>query len=321
MVMPAVADVVVIELPAEHAQHTPDAIDSCRLVLGKERCRSTLEDGPPPTFYAIVSWEAQEPLLARVELHSESAAGPVLSARDVTFSSDDTFAQRYRAMGLLVVSYVIAEVARNTDAQQPSERQVIAVASPQPVAESNGAALVDDDVVRGSSDAVGGSTLGMGIDVAGHWGTGATPGLSRGGAFLRPWLGPFNDAWRPFARVGWTTDTGAVQIRSYEGAMGLTLCFDVVRALSIEVSAAAVLQHLRYSVFDASLGADRAALTRYGVRFGTEAHFHLTAHAGVWLGIEVLAASPPYTVEVKTVRLAQEQGPTGAGIVGLRLQR
>lgn len=314
MVMPAVADVVVIELPAPHAEHASEAIDSCRLVLGRERCRSTLEDGPSPTFYAIVSWEAQQPLLAHIELHRENAAGPVLSARDVTFSSDDTLGQRYRALGLLVVSYVIAEVARDADA--PEREQPTPVAPPRPVASPNDTARSRDTATDGTAP-----TLGMGVDVAGHWGTGATSGFSRGGAFLRPWLGPFNDAWRPFARVGLTTDTGSVQIRSYEGALGLTLCFDVVSALSIEVNASAVLQHLRYSVFDASLGTDRAALTRYGVRFGTEAHFHLTDHAGVWLGIEVLAASPPYTVEVKSVRLAQEQGPAGAGVIGLRLQR
>ena len=116
-------------------------------------------------------------------------------------------------------------------------------------------------------------------------------------------------------------ESETVQIRSYEGALGLALCFDLVSAFSVEVSASTVLQHLRYSVFDATLGADRASLTRYGVRFGTEAHLHLTEHAGIWLGIEVLAASPPYTVDVKTVRLAQEQGPTGSGIIGLRLQR
>jgi hypothetical protein len=314
MVMPAVADVVVIELPAEHAQHALDALDGCRLVLGRERCRSTLDDGPPPTFYAIVRWQAQQPLLARVELHSESAEGPVLSARDVTFSSDDTFAQRYRALGLLVVSYVIAEEARKADAERP-EPETVAVAQPQSINPPR------DAVAVGSSAGVTTPTLGAGVDVAGHWGTGATSGFARGGAFLRPWLGPLSDAWRPFGRVGWSTESDVVQIRSYEGALGVALCFDVVSALRVEVSASAVLQHLRYSVSDASLGTDRAALTRYGVRFGTEAHFRLTEHAGVWFGIEVLAASPPYTVEVKSVRLAQEQGPTGAGLIGLRLQR
>lgn len=311
--MPAVGDVVVIELPAEHAQHAPDALDGCRLVLGRERCRSTLDDGPPPTFYAIVRWQAHQPLLARVELHSESAEGPVLSAQDVTFSSGDTFAQRYRALGLLVVSSVIAEEARKADAERA--QPAMAVAPPPSTNPPR------DGVAVGSSDGVTTPTLGAGIDVAGQWGMGATSGFARGGGFLRPWLGPLGDAWRPFGRVGWSAESNVVQIRSYEGALGLALCFDVVSALRVEVSASAVLQHLQYGASDASLGTDRAALTRYGVRFGTEAHFPLTEHAGVWFGIEVLAASPPYTVEVKNVRLAQEQGPTGAGLFGLRLQR
>ncbi len=81
---------------------------------------------------------------------------------------------------------------------------------------------------------------------------------------------------------------------------------------SLEVNAQAVIQHLRFRAFDAELGTDRDALTRYGARIGLEGQIIVVDHLGPCFGAEVLAATPPYTVEVKAERLGSDEGPKWA---------
>jgi hypothetical protein len=323
MDLPAPADIVVMELPTQHAQHANQALESCRLVLGFDRCRSSNEGGPAGTYYASIEWQPGERV--RVEVHRERLDGPLVNAREVEFAPDDTLDHRYRAIGLLVVSNVMAETERsNADSRKSDEALRYEELDETEFAVPMWArAKPPEPEIQGEESARAASSdeVGFGVDLGGHVGMGPTSGLSRFGAFLRPWALPFDDTWRTFARVGWIVHSGSVDVDGYEGALGLGFCVRVSSAISIEVNASGVVQHLRFRASDPALGADAYALTRYGARVGFEAEARLVDHIGLWLGGEVLAATPPYAVDIKAERVGQEEGPKWGGVLGLRFQR
>lgn len=300
MIVPPPADVVVMALPDNHAAEALAAVESCRLVLGVEHCRVASEEGVEPAFHAGVEWLSADFRQARVSVRRRSVDGPLVYVRQVEFSADDTLEQRYHAIGLLIVSYVVAELSTRA-ADKPAAQPASTTLPPPPTATP--------------------PTVGFGVDIGGQWSPGVTSGGSRLGAFVRPWLSSSDGTWRPFGRVGWLDDAESVDVDGYEGALGLALCFGLGGPFSVEVNAAALAQRLRFRASDVSLGTDRASLTRYGGRFGVESEWRFAEHVGAWLGVEVASLSPGYTLTLRDEFLGRDEGPKWGAVLGVRLAR
>lgn len=299
MIVPPPADVVVMELPGDPAAEARAAVESCRLVLGVEQCREASERGVVPAFHARVEWLSADFRQARVSVRRRGIDGPLVYVRQVEFSGDDTLEERYHALGLLIVSYVVAELSTRA-ADKPAT-----VPTPPPPAPATPTP----------------SVLGVGVDIGGQWSPGVTSQGSRLGAFVRPWLRSNDGSWRPFGRLGWIDHTESVDVDGYEGALGLALCFALGGPFSVEVNASAVAQHLRFRASDVTLGTDRASLTRYGGRFGVEGEWHFAQHVGVWAGVELASLSPGYALSLRNEFLGRDEGPKWGAVLGVRLAR
>jgi hypothetical protein len=303
MVVPLPADVVVLELPAEHATDARAAVDSCRQVLGVGQCRSVGEAGGEAGFLAFVEWQAADLLRARVSVQPRHGVRPRIYIREIEFSAEDTLTQRYRAIGLLIVSYVVAELAARPASTPPHASPRLPSSAQQPAALQAAAPLQ------------------FGIDLGGHLGPGVTSSWSRAGAFVRPWLSLAEGLWRPFVRLGWMNYAEAVELDGFEGALGLAVGFDLGSAFGAELGLSGVAQHLRFRASDERLGTDRASLNRYGARVGVEADWRMAPPVGAFVGVDLLTLSPGYTLKLQDQVLGREEGPKWSILLGVRFAR
>jgi hypothetical protein len=107
----AVAAAVAIHVESEVSPDLLEAtVRSCDVALGADHCR--LSDGPPEddVFYATVRIDEPSGDTAHITVQRH-AAGPLLTERDLAFTSEDSPAERWASVGV-VIAALVADRAR-----------------------------------------------------------------------------------------------------------------------------------------------------------------------------------------------------------------
>jgi hypothetical protein len=299
------ADVVVIELPSQAGPEAASAVQSCEMVLGEGRCRAATTEDEPRGWYAVVSWQDEDRLRVRMELHRDGRDGPLSSTREMSFSAADPPEQRYRAVGLLVVSHVVA--ASNS-----------AAATPQTVQAADGDAQLDSSLQSRFLSS-------WGVDVAGVFGEGIEASSPRWGGSLRGWFAVHSLHLRPWLSLGWATAHGAADATWLEGSVGAALYSAAWWTggswpVAFELGLEALAQRVELTAENAT-ARERRVLPRYGVRVGLEAHVGLSESLALFVGGRVSALGPTYTLEVEDRVRGAERAPVWLGLAGVRVSR
>lgn len=286
MPIPVMMDVVVVELPAIHGAEAKAAIESCELVLGKGRCRAADQPGPAPTFRAQVSFRDAEGLHAHVKIQ-ESDAPASSTERDVVFDPRDSLGQRYRALGLLIVSHVIA-----------SNTPVDTTPPPPPVTPER--------------------HRWWGLDLAVLGGPGLTSGAARFGGVARGFLRPPFPL-MPLVSVGLAHAPSATDATWLEGGLGLALHLPVQGyPFALSLRAEGLAQRVRLHAERDGL-TERESIARFGLRAGLDAFVELSAGTSLFVGAQVSGFDPGYRVIVQDEPAGEERGPTWSMLAGVRL--
>ncbi len=290
----ALADVVAIERPAEHAQAAQAAIDSCNLVLGSGRCHAAVDAPEQKTWYAVVRWDVTYPERAEIQIHRQHREGPLLVVRHVEFAPNDGLEQRYRALGLLIVSHVVAHASQVEPPAPP-------ISPPRPV-------VPEPPVLR------------LGVDAAGLTGPGVEAGNPRVGGFLRPWLASNEQPWRVWLRVGYSGDVGPLDAEWFDAALGAGLRLnDPGDAHGIELGLAAVAQRVSLHASDIDGRSESHRFMRWGARVGVEGELTISDALGLLLGVDGELLYPGYTLDVAGERVGEQLAPNWSAILGLRI--
>ncbi len=288
-------EVVVMELPAEHAGASA-AIDSCRLVLGVGHCRSAAEAGAAATWYVTIAWTDPDDLTAHVELHRGNARGPLHAVRNVEFSPEDPLDQRYRAIGLLVVSQVVA------GARDPAP-QPIPMLSPVPP-------QLRPPAVHWGADAM--FRLGPGLTGL-PWKTGGGLGL---------WLRPVSLPVGAYAQGLASASSARPDALWFEGVLGMTLHLESSNfPLWAELSTGALIQRIELEAKNPSLGREQEQLVRLGGRSNVTLFAPVTNAISVFLGGDASLLRRRYEVEVESVPRGGEGYWTWGIVAGVRAAR
>lgn len=283
-------DIVAISVPAAEVRHAQVAVESCDLVLGKGHCRLVGEPGPPPAFWATVIWNDEAHLVATVELRTGTSEPALL--RHVQFASNDPLAQRYRALGLLIVSQVIAGMA---DTQAPAKQ------------------LPSDG--RDSSP-----QLPWGLDVAAAAGPGLNQGPWRFGATLRGWARWRQTPWGLIASVDWSSRPGHPDVNWLTASAGALAHLELrPMPFACEFRAEFIAQRVGISAQSDQLGSDATQLPRFGGRLGADAFWNVSQSFSLFAGAWGALSSPGYVVDVENVRRGGERDSSWGLLLGLRV--
>jgi len=298
------ADVVVIELPDEHGAEANGVIDSCQMVLGDGHCRFPNQGGAAARWYAVLRWQDAERLRLRMELHRSGRDGPLLSTREMTFSEADSQEQRYRAAGLLIVSHVVAAGRAQADSnssdapEKEKDQQPAPTPAPAPA-----------------------ETTSWGVDVAALAGRALRPTELRWGGWVRGWFAVHSWHLRPVLSVGWATASGAADVTWLEGSLGTALVAELPAwPVSFELRLEGLAQRVELFA-SGETGTDRQLLTRFGARVGVDGFLNVNDHFALFVGGQISAVRPSYTLEVEGGPEGGERAPVWAAVGGLRVSR
>jgi hypothetical protein len=286
-------DVVVLQLPVQHPEHALAAVESCNLVLGEGQCRSHEQAGVAPSWYATIVWQASTDLVARVEVRSAPRA-PALSVREVHFSPDDSLEQRYRALGLLVVSHVVA--LQHARSERPPE-----VDRPEP------APTVEGEPTR------------FGLDLMALGGPGLGSGPLRVGAAMRGWLSISGSAIRPQLGLAWGAAGGSPGLEWSTVALGVGAALGDPRApFSFEIRLDALAQRVQLAAENGERR-DTASLLRVGVGAGADGYYAFSPTIAGFVGVQGALLSPRIAVDISGERVGELVAPDGQLDAGVRL--
>jgi hypothetical protein len=273
------------------------AIQSCSEALVHERCApADASTGEAAPYRARLSWEDE--LHARVEVRRERDGVVALAERSVAFLPEDPMSERYRALGLVVASYVLA--------QRPAEPAF----SPSPPPPKPAPTLRPAPMRRFAIDLalLGGPALDQGAYRAG----GTVRGLVRPSARL-PALGLLLAAratYRPAEpRLTWAALSLGVAGRLF-----------LAGPLSAEARLECVIQRLFARANDrASTKVDRADLDRTGGQLGLELLYAVSPSLRLFLGGDVARMRPRGQIIVARELVGRERAVEGALLVGTRI--
>ncbi len=256
------------------------------------------QPGPTPTWHATVSFHDEANLEARVEIHRSAADGPLLSVREITFEEGDSLEQRYRALGLLIVSHVLAA---DPLTDTPPTRQVAPPEpTPAPPPEKQ-----------------------WGLDGAATIGPGFEDPEFRLGGFLRLWVNPFEVPIRPLAAIGWSGSSGLAEGTWLDASLGVALRVEPTPEpfFALELRAEGVAEHLQLSAERDGL-MDHRTVQRFGARLGVDAHLEVARGFGVFVGGQGSYLLPRVrTLTVAGESVGGERAPTWTIVAGLRISR
>lgn len=264
------------------------ALKSCKDALVEGRCEQAHEPAQgSPDFLAQLAWH--DALHVEVSLR-RSREGALLAQRGVTFSPADAPAERYRALGLIVASYVLA-----------AQQRAPTVSAPAAPATSARQLFALDLALLG----------GPGLD-RGHW---------RGGGTLRALVRP----WDALPNLGVllagraTYRPGNPRLVWAGLSLGLSYELDLLRALRLAARLEWVGQRLFARARDAaSAVVDRGARYRQGGQLGLELAYRASGHVAPFVGLELAALRPRVRVRVAGSEVGEERALEVSLLLGAR---
>ncbi len=298
--VPVVTDLVAIEAPADSPQ-AELAAESCSAVLGSGECRlvDAVAARAAPKWHVRLRWVDAEQVQAQIEVRRGSPAGPLVSVRQVEFSKADSLEQRYKALGLVIASHVIATESPLVSEPAPAPKEPPAPVAPE--AEPQ--------------------TSRLGLDLGVIAGQGLQAGGARFGLLARGWLRPFDVPLVVLLGGRWA-QAGALPAASWvSGSAGLAARVALpVSGTSVDVRNEVVVERVSVSATDVETGSsDRESLWRFGGRLGVDLVVELGEDVGVFAGVEGTVLRPEYQVEVEGSDRGGEPAARWAGVAGVRL--
>jgi len=281
---------VVLESEPGDASLLAWAVRGCNEALVAERC-ATAESGEAPRYRARLTW--RDALHAHVTIvPADVPDAPPVLARDVTFQPADAPGERYRALGLIVASYVLTQ-----DAQAP--------AAPTPPRTARAAGRLDLDAAL-----LGGPALDEGPLRAG----GSLRLHLRAGQRL-PWLGVVVGA-SASHRAGTPRLTWAAL------TLGASARAPLATRWALEGRLEGVGQRLFARAHDPERDRrERASRTRVGGQAGLVLLYQLTPGLSLFGGAELARLRPRVRIWVGPTPLGRERALEATALVGLRLTR
>jgi len=312
-----VALLIAIESNAADPELRSAMIASCAEARGEGSCviAGSAQD-VAATWRASVIWEDTRELHARIEIWHGTANAAPENVRSVAFSTADEPAQRHRAVGLIIASYVAERVRAEERAAQA-----------QPAARTPPRTL--EAAPDASGHAVAPPALAFGVDLALLAGTALDRGAPRLGATARGFVR------RRGSALGATLALRGAYVDATVGrAAQTTLLFgsgSLGALLRIGPASSALAGELRLELVAERLRAsaeDRVAHLpesggrwRLGGQLGLEGHAALGAGFGLFLGADAQLQVPGVSVEVGGQDLGRARPFGASGLFGLRWSR
>ena len=306
---------IAIESNATDPELLRAMIASCAEAHGEGACVvAGSEQDVTATWRARVIWEDALELHARIEIRRGAAAAAPESVRSVAFSTADEPAQRHRAAGLIVASYVAERIRAEERAAQTSATAV---------------ARAPEAVPTAAKPAGSPPALAFGVDLGGLVGTALDRGPARLGATVRGFVRPrasvlgatlalrgaFVDATR-----GTTAQTGLLLGSGSVGA--LLRLGPASSALALELRVELLAELLRARAEDpVTRLPESEGRWRLGGQLGLEGHAALGGGFGLFLGADAQLLLPGVSVEVGGQDLGRARPFGASGLFGLRWSR
>lgn len=265
------------------------ALESCSEALVAQRCAGPDAVGPePPPFRAQLTFADE--LHATVAIRRSGSDGELIGERSVTFSPGDPLNERFRALGLIVASYVLA--------QQPSESAASIAPPPLPAPRFRYVAL---DIA-----AVAGPALDRGPPRAG--------GTLR--VFVRPSARMPNFGLLLAARGSHRFADPRLSWASVSA--GVVGSLPLLPTLRLEARLEAVGQRL-FGAASQGMRVDRKSETRGGGQLGLELFHALSPAVLLFVGGEVARLRPRVTVTRADREVGRDRELEGTLLFGTRI--
>lgn len=305
---------IAIESNATDPELLRAMVASCAEAHGEGSCVvAASEPDSGATWRARVIWEDALELRARVEIRRGAADAEPEVVRSVAFSTADEPAQRHRAVGLIVASYV----AERVRAEERAAREPPAVTTPA----SSAREPVDVPAAL--------PALSFGVDLGLLVGTALDRGPPRFGATVRGFVRPRASVLGATAGLRGSyvdaTQAGAAQtsVLWAAGSAGGVLRVEPagsVFALELRVELVAERLHARAwdPVTDLPEGAGRWCL---GGQLGLEGHVALGRAFGLFLGADAHLLLPGVSMEVGGREVGRAPPFGASGLLGVRWSR
>jgi hypothetical protein len=341
---------IAIESSATDPELLHAMLASCAEAHGEGSCvaADAAATDEPVKWHARVIWEDGEGLRARIEIRRGASARRAEYVRVVSFAASDEPAQRHRAVGLIVASFVAERERERDEAPAPG---TVGATKPTPTPpteraqeeETESDTDEEDEDEEGDDEdeededddepsppaAPGSATLRVGVDVGLLVGTAASGGPPRLGLMLRGFLGP---ARYPLAA---TLAVRAAQADASRGeretaltALGgsagglLQIAASPEGALALELRLEAVVEHVQARALDPSTQETQSeGRFRLGAQLGVQGHAALGGGFGMFAGADGQLLLPAVSVEVGGRSLGRLPALGLTGLLGLRWSR
>lgn len=270
------------------------ALESCSEALVEEQCAAADPNAQRPAPYrASLTW--RDELHVEVEVRGDESQGSALLRRNVTFLPGDALEERYRAAGLIIASFVLA--------QRPAPR-------PPPPPRAFPAPPPPPKFQR------------YGIDLAGLGGPGLERGPLRAGGTLRTVFRPsVHTPWLAILLAGRASHRrDEPRLTWVDLSIGLGARLAQLDVLSIHARLELVLQRLFARARDAARDeSEQRKLDRIGGRAGIDFMYAVTPSFMLFFGGDVARVRPRISLRVAGESAGRERPVEGALLVGTRI--
>jgi hypothetical protein len=244
-----------------------------------------------------VRWDDADWLQARIEIEHQPETLSEPSVQQITFTPSDSLTQRYQALGLVIVSHVVAASAARERKAAVAPPPTMSLPLPEPVPAPT-----------------------WGLDFAAALGPGVETGALRLGGILRGWLGPWTLPLRPTAALGWSTASGSADATWFDAAVGAALSLRVTSEVALGVHAEAVYQRVTLVATQGAVS-ERDGLPRFGGRVGLAGFVELSSGFEVFVEARAAAFDQPYLLRVQDRLVGEEGSVTSEALLGVRVSR
>jgi hypothetical protein len=320
---------VLIAPPAEIApESVPAMLRNCNLVLGRERCVAASDAGARAlgTWFATIEGSDADPDRVKIELRPASDKQRVLSARTLSFASDDTQTERWATIGVVVAALVVDATANEKGANEkgaPAEinsptQSPAAAAPPTPVAPSPLPQAIVLTLPKTNMQAA--HDLGLRLDLGGLIGPSPFPGSLQYGLALRPTL-ELDRGFGVCVALARGAAADGAQATYWHAAAGIAYrlrLLSTATPLTLEGRTALSVQRLGFSAVGPLGEHDAQSTYRVGPLVGVDLGLMLTRTVGAFIGIDLALLDPKIVVRRSGLALGESHFIEVFGLAGLR---